>query len=380
MQEHRQINETLIAYFARELSLTDRQLIEEWVMESEVNRRHFFALRDTWQLLAANQFVDNIDVEIEWKQFRKSIDLQETKEAMDTAKEITLNENKQVRVSLRTMLIRVAVAASLIAGVAVGWISLTRKHEKRSDQLAVVAKGDDSIAVLFQREVNNSGQPRRFQLDDGTSVKLENGSELTYRKGFAADKRELRLTGKAHFDVVKDSQRPFTVISGAIRTTALGTSFSVDAFIASPQMIVQLFEGKVLVSFYPSGRNKAENYYLKPGDELIFNKALVTAKVKRMAAKERSTTALVSNEDEPKVANHGDDSWFMFNNQPLSEVLDQLENMFKVDIVYSKKEVSRLYVIGSFRTTDSVQNIIKQIARLNQLKVTSTNGKIFISR
>jgi hypothetical protein len=40
--------------------------------------------------------------------------------------------------------------------------------------------------------------------------------------------------------------------------------------------------------------------------------------------------------DNPSMP-HKEGSWYMFNNQPLIEVFDELEQMFNVHIVYAKK-------------------------------------------
>jgi hypothetical protein len=63
-------------------------------------------------------------------------------------------------------------------------------------------------------------------------------------------------------------------------------------------------------------------------------------------------------------------SWYMFNNQPLSEVFDQLGSMYNVEITYNKKEIANIYFIGSFEKTDSIGKILSKIAITNNLKIT----------
>src|SRR5699024_6685187 len=64
-------------------------------------------------------------------------------------------------------------------------------------------------------------------LPDGSKVILNSNSSISYTDGFAKDKRELTLQGEGFFQVTKDPARPFTVHTGNIATTALGTSFNV---------------------------------------------------------------------------------------------------------------------------------------------------------
>lgn len=74
--------------------------------------------------------------------------------------------------------------------------------------------------------------------------------------------------------------------------------------------------------------------------------------------------------DNPSVPKLGRGSWYMFNNQPLEQVFNQLEGMFNVDIAYTRKDISKIYFIGTFNTSDSLDDILKQISVLNNLKVT----------
>jgi hypothetical protein len=54
--------------------------------------------------------------------------------------------------------------------------------------------------------------------------------------------------------------------------------------------------------------------------------------------------------------------------------------MYGVDIVFPEKEVEKMYFIGKFSKKDSVNNILKQIAVLNNLTVTRQNNRYLISR
>ncbi len=72
-----------------------------------------------------------------------------------------------------------------------------------------------------------AGVKRTTVLPDGSKVILNARSSITYDSGFRENKREIVLVGEAFFEVAKDSLRPFTVHSGNLSTTALGTSFNI---------------------------------------------------------------------------------------------------------------------------------------------------------
>jgi len=97
--------------------------------------------------------------------------------------------------------------------------------------LALVVAG----GWLWRRPVTVSadpGQQRTVSLPDGSTVELNSGTTLTYRRGFRAwplvdaDRRAVRLDGEAFFRV-RDRSRPFVVETAAARVTVTGTRFNV---------------------------------------------------------------------------------------------------------------------------------------------------------
>lgn len=71
-----------------------------------------------------------------------------------------------------------------------------------------------------------AGAPVTASLDDGSTMRLNGDSRA--RTAFDAEGRAVFLTGEGFFDVARDSERPFSVITATHRVTALGTRFNVD--------------------------------------------------------------------------------------------------------------------------------------------------------
>lgn len=88
-------------------------------------------------------------------------------------------------------------------------------------------------------------RPDRRVLEDGSTVELKAGAEITVT--FSPTRRGVRLvSGEAHFAVAKDSARPFVVAAGGVETTAVGTEFSV--VLASRDVQVLVTEGRVAIT------------------------------------------------------------------------------------------------------------------------------------
>lgn len=88
---------------------------------------------------------------------------------------------------------------------------------------------------------------RKATLPDGSTVILNGNSSISITPGFNNKKREVLLNGTAFFQVAKDPKKPFTVISGRVSTTALGTSFYIHQSSNKAPTTVSLLTGKVRV-------------------------------------------------------------------------------------------------------------------------------------
>ena len=64
----------------------------------------------------------------------------------------------------------------------------------------------------------------------------------------------------------------------------------------------------------------------------------------------------------------------MFNNQSLAMVFESLQMIYDVKINYNIREIKEISFIGKVERIDSIENLLKDIATLNDLKVIK-NGK-----
>ena len=284
----------------------------------------------------------------------------------------------------RTPFRLVAVAASVLLVVSLVMKLFTNQAPDKQPRVAQTETlTADSSTYFVRHEVNRTGKEKEIQLLDGSRVLLSNNSEITYHEPFG-NKREITLVGKAYFKVAKDKERPFTVISGDISTTALGTEFTVTTFEKSDQIIVRLYEGSVVIkAVEQQNKNFRKDVYLKPGQAFVYGDNTVP-EVKEIPLNSDVAPEKIMNEeltqDKPFVPENEQGSWYMFNNQSLPQVFSQLAEMYHVDIVYDKKDVQNIYFLGKYRPSDSVENILKEIAALNNLTITRDNNTFIVSK
>ncbi|MEK6478834.1 FecR domain-containing protein [Catalinimonas sp. 4WD22] len=104
----------------------------------------------------------------------------------------------------------------------------------------------ENKSVVKITKSNPRGQKSIIQLPDGSEVRLNAESYLEYPQDFTTS-RDIKLVGEAFFEVKRDTVHPFTVTSGDIKVTVLGTSFNVQAFPFEEEMSVAVESGLVEV-------------------------------------------------------------------------------------------------------------------------------------
>lgn len=191
---------------------------------------------------------------------------------------------------------------------------------------------------LLDKQINNSDQAKTIILSDGTSIVLQPHSQLEYPRVFAADLREVVLSGEAFFEVQKDAKRPFMVHTNEIVTRVLGTSFTVRSFNEEDNVVVQVKTGKVSVF---KGKRKdtqtatdpVEGVVLMPNQQVIYERA-----------EGKMTKSLVEN---PSVLIPVAKQEFEFVDTPVKDVFQAIEVAYGVDIVYDDETFSACYLNAS---------------------------------
>jgi ferric-dicitrate binding protein FerR (iron transport regulator) len=369
-----------------ELNEKETLFVREWIEANEQNRKYFEELQQTWHLLGLGPGIDTINTDQEWNYFKRGISTTHLKVVSSSGKlqEVThLQKGGTKKRFGRRMIMAMAVAASVLA------ILFARNQiffNTGSSAPPVLSDGKKVYATAkIRTEVNFTSKPKKILLTDGSEILLYENSELSFDERFPENRRDIRLSGKADFTVTKDKERPFTVHSGEVSTTALGTKFTVTSYKEESSIKVRLYEGKVVVkSSTESLKKMSKDYILIPGNELQYYKSTANAKLRLFkidglsnGKKKRNQAAI---EDRPSFPTDVSGNWFMFNNQSLDQVFDQLALMFDRKIIYSKKEIHKIYFIGKFDRSDDLKSILEQIATLNRLTVTSKNESFIITK
>lgn len=181
-----------------------------------------------------------------------------------------------------------------------------------------------------------------INLPDKSFVKLNENSILTYNEKKWNEKRELNLSGEAYFDVEKGKKFDVKTEMGTV--SVLGTEFNV--YSNDGTFNVTCYEGLVSVSF------NEKNIELPAGTE--------------MKISEGSFEKIAVNIVEPQ--------WLkklsVFENEPIENVIFELEKHYNINIVYSNTKSIKFS--GAFEN-NNLQNALKSITEPFNLNFTILN-------
>jgi len=186
--------------------------------------------------------------------------------------------------------------------------------------------------------ITTNNEKKEIQLADGTQIWLAPHSSLTYKNQFDNNLRAVTLNGQAFFEVIRNENAPFQIIANQSQIKVLGTSFNVNSNHAKTEVTVA--SGKV--AFSPA--SSTNSVLLHPG--------------------ERGTLDYVSGElSKGMNTDINFQSWFtgqfVFNNTPLHQVIEKLNEYYQIPIEIKSKNDGCL--LTSVFNNQSQQEILDEL-------------------
>jgi transmembrane sensor len=287
------------------VAAADRQAYEAWLRQDPRHRRAAAALSTVWNAL---------DGLAEAKRDEKIATFAQT------AKLPLLHHPR-----------RWWFAAAAFAAAAVGAIWLQQGGELQTLATAV-------------------GQQRNVTLADGSIVTLNTNTivETDLRR----HSREIYLRkGEAHFQVAHDRSRPFLVHAGDAVVRAVGTAFEVRV-LTDQHVDVVVDEGRVEVqatALLPPSPSPGTNVRARRNDATTV-RALNAGERLSTASRNYVVTPVTPQQMSSELAWR--EGAIIFDGEPLSEAIAEIERYTDARIVVSDPEIARLRVGGRFRTGD----------------------------
>jgi ferric-dicitrate binding protein FerR (iron transport regulator) len=234
-----------------------------------------------------------------------------------------------------------AVAAVVLAGVLI--YNREAIFFNKADQLAL------------KQVQTKASEIKTVVLADGSTVKMNSGSNLRYPEHFSGDTRNVYLSGEAFFEVKKDALHPFIVHTEQLAVKVLGTAFDVKAYQNDAFTETTLIRGKVSISLK---NNTAQTFILKPNDKFT----LAEGKPNLSQLTHFSGTG-AERVMETAWTNHE----LIYKNNRFDEIAKLFERWYDVKIAFKEADLKTVKFTGHVDKETIVEalNVLKLIENFN---------------
>ena len=239
-------------------------------------------------------------------------------------------------------LLRIAAAISLL--LVLSYFIINHAGSEAETKPAVVAK--------IEEVSTSKGQKLDIELIDGTRIRLNANSKITYPETFTESIREVTLEGEAYFDVARDATRPFIVRTQFANTQVLGTSFNIHT--SAEAVAVTLVEGKVNVS-EPNGPSAL----LSPNQQ-----AVVSPGAQKIA---------MHDVDDEKYIGWKNNT-LHFDHVTLGEAFAVLENWYNVQIKVNNAALANCVITSKYEN-ESLDNVLNSFVFMLKIDY-KINGRL----
>lgn len=191
-------------------------------------------------------------------------------------------------------------------------------------------------------------------LSDGSTVKLNAESRLTYPVVFTGQERVVHLTGEAYFEVAANAERPFRVICGTREVVVTGTKFNVSTY--TGELCATLTEGAVSVA------NGRQCRRLKPGEQAMVSDGEIRV--------QQVETSLYTAWVEGK---------FVFDNARLEDIVKTLTRWYDVEFEFNDPQLKELTFTLSAPCDENLLFVVKLLEGVSSARFRAEGEKIGIS-
>lgn len=342
------------------LSPEDRIIFNEWLNRDKANREYF---KKALSFYRDQDRIEDADPAEAFRQLeeivrkRRSLSMQRIRAAAavlllvvaGTAAYLLLEQNKYQPVSRAGKIIPASGTATLTLsdGQIIELYDSTASEIR--DGKTFITNSDRALSYMTscagddeKEEFNTlnvpAGNDYKLILSDGTVVRLNAMSGITYPLKFSETSRSVTITGEAYFEVAHNEASPFTVNVNGTRVTVLGTKFNINSYNTAEGIYTTLVQGKVEVK-----NENGDHVVLKPGEQ-----ALTVAG--------EDITVKITDTDQATDWTRGH---FDFENQKLMNIMDELSRWYDIRVTYESDDIMNYEFTGYLERYQDINGLLK---------------------
>ena len=334
----KRLRELSIKSITGNINDTEKKLLNDWLNESELDRREFEKLGSIWKSTLPDNLPELPALDSEWMKLNEMIKSSEKKNNIAGATVEKIFEFIQFNFLPK---LRPVVSAAILLFFIVSGILLLN--------LKVPSVEIKIISTARNERINVS-------LPDGSLINLNANSTIEYPESFSKKNRDVNLKGEAFFSVARDALHPFVIRTANATVTVLGTKFDVCS------------------------RGKLTKVFVKEGKVNLANDKSDPKSVKLTSGQ----MGLIIKDEAPVTENAGFNylpGWINgkleFNRTRISAVLKEVERFYNVKIKIEDAGLNNLTLTGTFENTN-VDSVLTMICLAADLKYEKQNDLYLI--
>jgi transmembrane sensor len=300
------MEEVLAKYFSDEANNDKITFVNNWKSESESNAKEFFDAKTVW---LSTQQIDS--------------------PSQDILRKILGEKPKQKQVFWKNNVFKYGVAASIVAIL--------------------------SLVFLFSgsSEMNFTNE----NLADGSLISLHDNSTFEIIN-FNKSIREIKVSGKAYFDIERDENRPFVIHTDNATVKVLGTSFVIDTYKNRTEVSVE----SGVVELFKLDGNESVSVKLEKGEIGLVsdnNKGIIKGANENLNYLSWKTKVLT------------------FNNSTMQDVANTLEDVYGISVDIENQDFKNCRLTAKFNKKRA-KDALEIIARTFNVEFELNKGKAII--
>ncbi len=223
--------------------------------------------------------------------------------------------------------------------------------------------GGEFSSIIPQTDIakkNDSHQPLKTRLPDGSEIVLQPGSRIHYPAVFGDESREVYLEGDAHFEISHNPSKPFLVYCNSIVTKVLGTSFDIqtnkengDIEVAVRTGRVQVYENEALVKI----RTISKPVILTANERVLYSsetQKVTSTLVEKPLPIITEASVMPDSLQVKRVAKQGSlkAPALIYDQSKLETVFDDIRTIYGVEMVVENSNLNNCVFTGDVRNKD----------------------------
>ena len=209
------------------------------------------------------------------------------------------------------------------------------------DTLTFTAAGNEMINTL----IIPAGKDYTLVLSEGTEIRLNAATTLSFPFSFRGNKREIRVNGEAYFKIGRKAGQPFVVHTPQSVIEVLGTSFNVNTY-REGQTTVSLLEGAVKIKAGNEVRT------LQPGNQAIYH---LETGMEIRAFDKTEVLAWLNGE-------------YLFHDTPLQEITRVIPRWYGVSVVLDNPDIVNKRFSGVIHKSKPLSVFLEHLQKTSELR------------